>query len=47
MKNCKLTDSQVLDVKRQLDDGIPMSFLSAIYGISISLIKKIKHGYRQ
>jgi len=42
----KLTDSQVADVKTQLNQGISVKFLARIYEVSESLIKKIGYGYR-
>lgn len=46
MKQRKLTDGQVQDIRQQLSDGVPVAFLSDVYGVSESLIKKIRAGYR-
>lgn len=46
-KQEKLTDKQIEDIRQQISDGVPMTFLKDIYGVSMSLLYKIKTGYRR
>jgi hypothetical protein len=44
--SCRLTEVQVLEIKSRLKENVNLTHLAQEYGVSLSLIKKIKAGKR-